>query len=216
MRFRLLVPFLLVESVNGAVVYLHQGLLADWQGWALLAAPLLLGLAAMALVPSAGPKEVAVEKGAKEAAEPASPAGPGPAPTPEEAPRPTPPGDAQEGAMGLLAVLQQEGRLVDFLMEDISPYDDAQVGAAAREVHDKCRKAVEEIFGLKPVLSAQEGSRVEVDEGFDPTRIRLVGRVGGGPPFKGVLLHPGWRCSRVSLPPDKGKGGIVAPAEVEI
>src|SRR5215831_3115113 len=40
--------------------------------------------------------------------------------------------DATPGALQLLALLQREGRLVDFLAEDISGYDDASIGAAVR------------------------------------------------------------------------------------
>src|SRR5688572_25231603 len=37
-----------------------------------------------------------------------------------------------ESALQLLGLLQREGRLLDFLMEDMSGYADAEIGAAAR------------------------------------------------------------------------------------
>jgi hypothetical protein len=118
------------------------------------------------------------------------------------------------GAVALLALLQREGRLVDFLREDISDYPDDRVGAAARAVHKGCRRALEEHVALEPVLDAPEGGRVELERGFDPGAVRLVGAVRGEPPFRGTLRHPGWRAARVELPPDGG--GVVAPAEVEL
>src|ERR1700693_5875999 len=49
---------------------------------------------------------------------------------------------ASDGALILLAVLQREARLVDFVMEDIAGYSDDQVGAAVRGMHDQCRDAL--------------------------------------------------------------------------
>ena len=117
-----------------------------------------------------------------------------------------------------LGVLQREGRLIDFLQEDIEPYDDAQIGAAVREVHRGCRSALKEVFGLSPVLNAAEGSQVEIEEDFDPTRIKLIGNLSGNPPFKGTLRHCGWRFTEVRLPvwTAKDKTDVLAPAEVEI
>ncbi len=230
-RLFILVPFLLVEVVNGSVAYQHQQLLNSWEGWTLLLVPLVMGIIALAL-PIYGSEEG--ELGA-DGAVPSSPVSsrdeeqPGGASTvasdkevstredTSTAPEPSPqPHDIGEGAVQIMAILQQEGRLVDFLMEDISPYSDEQVGAAARDVHEKCRRAVKEVFGLKPVLPADEGSRVEVDDDFDPAKIRLIGKIQGNPPFRGVLRHAGWRCTRVELPSSVGKGGVIAPAEVEV
>src|SRR5205807_3544888 len=42
----------------------------------------------------------------------------------------------------MLALLQREGRLLDFLMEDISAAPDAQVGFGVREMHRKCQAAL--------------------------------------------------------------------------
>lgn len=137
---------------------------------------------------------------------------------PARAPAPASAAEAPEAsATQLLAVLQRDGRLVDFLKEDIGPYGDAQVGAAVRTVHAGCRRALEQYVTLAPVLDANEGSRVTIEAGTDAARVKLVGNVAGQPPFTGVLRHRGWRVARAALPaqPQSGRA-IVAPAEVEV
>ncbi len=121
-------------------------------------------------------------------------------------------------ALQLLAVLQREGRLVDFLEEDLTGFPDAAVGAAARAVHAGCRKALGELLGLEPVYREAEGAQVTVERGFDPAAVRLTGNVVGEPPFRGALRHHGWRVCEVKLPPTQGggDGSVVAPAEVEL
>lgn len=126
--------------------------------------------------------------------------------------------DPEAGALHVLALLQREGRLVDFLQEDIAGAGDADVGAAARVVHSGCKKALQQYFVLEPVRAEAEGAGVVVDKGFDPQQIRLSGNVGGEPPFKGKLAHAGWRAKAVKLPdrPPSIDARVVAPAEVEI
>src|SRR5215207_3053780 len=122
-------------------------------------------------------------------------------------------------AVQLLALLQRDGRLVDFLSEDIAPYQDAQVGAAVRELHANCRKALEQYVTLEPVIDGEEDRPVTVPEGFDPAEVKLVGNVTGRPPLRGLLRHRGWRVASINLPslPPQGAGReVVAPAEVEI
>lgn len=136
-------------------------------------------------------------------------------------PEPTPPprrADVTPGALQLLALLQREGRLVDFLNENIDSYDNADIGAAVRDIHKGCKKVVSEHFGVVPVLEAEEEEAVTIDAGFDPARIRLVGNVAGAGPFKGTLRHHGWRATRAALPAlnDGIDATIVAPAEVEL
>ena len=134
------------------------------------------------------------------------------------APGPTPEGVSHGAALQLLAALQREGRLVDFVEEDLTAYPDATVGAAARAVHAGCKRAIEEYFRLEPVLREPEGATVEVRSGFDPAAVRLTGNVVGKPPFKGALRHHGWRAHGVTLPRplDGMDPAIVAPAEVEL
>jgi len=121
-------------------------------------------------------------------------------------------------ALRLLALLQQEGRLIDFLKEDIDAYEDAQIGAAVRSIHAGCRKALSERIELERIFAAEDGSQVTVESGFDPGAVRLTGNVSGTPPFRGTLQHGGWRASKVALPQSPGETDptIVAPAEVEI
>jgi hypothetical protein len=136
------------------------------------------------------------------------------APAREPAEKPERPDAA---ALRLLATLQEEGRLIDFLQEDIAGYGDEQIGAAVRGIHASCAKALRACVTLEPVLPGNEGESTTVPPGFDPTGIRLVGNVSGTPPFHGVLRHPGWRARSVSLPARAGHDvRVIAPAEVEI
>jgi len=137
--------------------------------------------------------------------------------------RPGPPKEAKpakpSGApLRLLALLQREGRLLDFLLEDIQSYPDADVGAAVRDIHRQCQAAIKEHLVLQPVLPQAERAEVEVPRGFDPAQIRLVGNVTGEPPFKGTLQHHGWRVKEIKLaPPPEGQDEfILMPAEVEL
>jgi len=139
-------------------------------------------------------------------------------PTIQSAARPKPADDGIRGAVQLLAILQREGRLLDFLQEDIDAYSDAQIGAAVRDVHRGCKKALSEYVPVEPVMKESENARVRVDAGFDPSRIRLVGNVLGEPPYTGTLRHHGWRTATIKLPapPVAADPSVVAPAEVEL
>ncbi len=118
----------------------------------------------------------------------------------------------------LLALLQREGRLLDFLLEDIQGAADEQVGAGVRELHRKAQAVVKEHLVLEPVLPQGEGETVEVPPSFDPSAIRLTGNVTGQPPFRGVLQHHGWRVKNYTLPtlPEGQDPFVLAPAEVEL
>jgi len=171
----------------------------------LLAAPPIATLVT-ALI-SRGPAAAPAEPAAKQEPARAAPA----------APPPPPPEPPEHAALRFLATLQEEGRLVDFLTEDIAPYSDEQVGAATRGIHEQCRKALKSLVTLEPVLAGREDDAVTVAKGFDPAAVRLVGNVHGEPPFKGTLRHAGWRVTKVQVPERKGLDPkIVSPAEVEI
>jgi len=131
---------------------------------------------------------------------------------------PPKPAPRDDSALRLLALLQQEARLIDFIQEDIGTYDDAQVGAAVREIHADCRKALAERVVIERVFAEPEGTDLEIAVGFDPNAIRLTGNVRGEPPFTGTLQHCGWRVVKVSLPASPGDADVrvIAPAEVEI
>jgi len=118
----------------------------------------------------------------------------------------------------LLAVLQREGRLIDFFNEDLSQYEDAQIGAAVRSIQENCKNSLKKYLKPKAVIDQNEGDSISVPPGFDPNAIKLTGNVIGEPPFQGVLRHKGWRASKFDLPTLSSvhDPGIIAPAEVEI
>ena len=119
-------------------------------------------------------------------------------------------------ALHLLALLQREGRLIDFCEEEIAAFSDAQVGAAARTVHDGCRKALRDAFTFAPVRSEPESSQITLDGGFDPRAVRLTGNVAANPPFTGLLRHHGWKVVESRMPAAPADSSVVAPAEVEL
>jgi Domain of unknown function (DUF2760) len=121
-------------------------------------------------------------------------------------------------AVQMLALLQRDGRLVDFLAEDVAPYPDTQLGAAVRTVHESCRQVLERYVKLEPVITSEEDQPVTVPAGFDPASIKLIGNITGKPPLRGLLRHRGWRATQVNLPslPEGTGRSVVAPAEVEI
>ncbi|AGC47160.1 hypothetical protein MYSTI_05885 [Myxococcus stipitatus DSM 14675] len=136
---------------------------------------------------------------------------------PEPAPAP-PPEREHASALALLSMLQREGRLVDFLQENVAAFSDAEVGAACRIVHEGCRKVVGQYLTLQPVLPQSEGDRVTVPAGFDAQRIRLSGNVTGQPPHTGTLRHHGWVVSEVKFPTVSPAmdSRVLAPADVEL
>ena len=146
--------------------------------------------------------------GRRRGAEPAA------APQIDEVPRPSP----EAPVLRFLALLQQEGRLIDFIEEDIDSYSDAQVGAAARSIHSGCRNALHERMQIERIFPDEDGAEIEVVAGFDPSTVRLTGNVHGQPPFRGTLQHGGWRAKKVTLPesPSEIDPTILAPAEIEI
>ena len=136
------------------------------------------------------------------------------------APIPTATNQADAEIVSFLATLQERGRLVDFLMDDITVYNDAQVGAAARVVHEGCKATLREHFAIRPVRDESEGSRVSVPAGYAADEYRLVGKISGEAPFSGTLVHRGWKTEWVKLPRVMRTSGdrlpTVAPAEVEL
>jgi hypothetical protein len=142
-----------------------------------------------------------------------------PSPAPLTVAPPLPAAGQAEGEIAaFLALLQEKGRLVDFLMEDVTTYDDAQVGAAARVIHQGCKEVLAEHFSITPVSGAEEGSRVTVPAGYAADEYRLIGKISGNPPFSGKLIHKGWRTEYVKLPRTAKSDHLptIAPAEVEL
>ena len=130
---------------------------------------------------------------------------------PHEGPPPT------DAALQLLSLLQREGRLVDFLEEDVASFSDADIGAAARVVHSGCRKALRDHVKLEPLRTEEEGAKVTLAEA-SPNEVKLTGNVQGKGPHTGVLRHRGWRVVDVQLPIAVAghDARVVAQAEVEL
>lgn len=141
---------------------------------------------------------------------------------PELVPEPIPPtapaGPDHTSALLLLSILQREGRFVDFLQEDVTDFGDADVGAAARVVHEGCKRALAQYLDIAPVRAEAEGAPITLPPGFDPTENRVTGNVTGEPPYRGRLAHPGWRVRGLDLPTvaPGHDASVIAPAEIEL
>jgi hypothetical protein len=133
------------------------------------------------------------------------------APLPVKAP-------TQNPAVTLLAALQREARLIDFLQEDLSGYADEQIGSAVRDVHRDSRKVLDRFFALRPVLAKEEGAVVDVAADHDPGKYRLTGKANAAAQ-QGTLQHHGWEATRCELPQFTGSpsaANVVAPAEIDV
>ncbi len=146
------------------------------------------------------------------------------APQPQALPHPkeTTAGQSVEqqhgAALFFLGLLQRDGRLIDFLKEDISAFSDADIGAAARVVHDGCKKVLSQYLSLAPVVTDAEGASIKVPVGFDASRFRLTGNVSAQGPWQGSLKHHGWVATKIDLPPVPVTVDlkVITPAEVEL
>lgn len=118
----------------------------------------------------------------------------------------------------LISVLQKEGRLIDFFNEDLSLYDDDQIGAAVRGIHENCVKTLDKYVTCGPVVDTPEGETITIEEGFNPEEIRLTGNVAGDPPFVGTVRHKGWKATTTDVPllSQESNPDVLAPAEVEL
>ncbi|WCM17979.1 DUF2760 domain-containing protein [Paraburkholderia bryophila] len=159
-----------------------------------------------------------LRQGGTAAATPAPAPAPTPTPAPAAAPAPVLKTANPDAALQLLGLLQRDARFIDFVEEDIKSYSDADIGAAARLVHDGCRTTLREHFTIRPVRDEAEGSRITLAEGFDAGAVRLTGNVVGKAPFNGSISHRGWRVDEVRLPKlaDSHNANVIAPAEVEL
>ena len=144
---------------------------------------------------------------------------PATSPPTDTAPAPSPARSTPAGrsdAVTLLATLQREGRLIDFLKEPLDGYNDAQVGAAVRDIHRDCSAVLERQFGIRPLVEQPEGSQVEIGQSPDPARYKLTGSAGSS--SVGRLLHHGWQIARCDVPQwngSKDSSTIISPAEVD-
>lgn len=164
-------------------------------------------------VRDAMPELPPAEKAAPPSEKPALPAPPPEPPKPAEPAKPD-----VTAALQLLALFQREGRLIDFLEQDVAGFSDGDVGAAARVVHEGCRKTLRQHAKISAVRGEEEGAGVTIADGYDAHEVKLIGNVSGKPPYKGVLRHRGWRVRDLVVPtPTKAHDAtVVAPAEVEL
>lgn len=118
----------------------------------------------------------------------------------------------------LLKMFQQSGRLIDFFKEDIKDFNDAEIGAAARQIHEECRRNLEEYVTIRPIMEQNEGETLHIPKDYDVGAIKLVGQAKGQGPYTGVLIHKGWKAHKRSLPKQLTDQSIdiIQPAEVEI
>ena len=139
-------------------------------------------------------------------------------PEPKPAKPEPPPPPSHDAALQLLALLQREGRFVDFLEEDVASFADADIGAAARVVHAGCRKALREHIKLEPVRTEEEGARVTLEGPLDAGAVKLTGNVQGKGPYSGTLRHRGWKAADITMPTavEGHDARILAQAEVEL
>lgn len=138
---------------------------------------------------------------------------------PGEAPAPPVLKESQPtAALQILGLLQQEARFIDFIEEDLQHHADADIGAAARVVHEGCRRVIQQHLKLEPVVTQNEGTRITLEQGFNAGEIRITGNIVGSPPFQGSLIHKGWKVREIRLPlmADGHDPRVLAPAEVEL
>lgn len=130
------------------------------------------------------------------------------------APVPVPVIDPRASARVLLALLQREGRFVDFLEQPVDGFSDADVGAAARVVHAGCKKALAGRITVTPILAEDEGARVMLSGTEENVTLAGAARAREG---TFTVVHRGWRLAHDELPTLTAghDGAVLQAAEVE-
>ena len=139
--------------------------------------------------------------------------------TPHPSPVPEAAKSAKSEALTLLAALQREARFIDLVKQPLTSFSDEEVGAASRNVLGECRAILDRFFQIEPLRSEHEGATCEVPSSYDPVNVKLSGRVEGPGPYRGQLIHHGWRATIVNLPTwtgPKTSAQTLAPAEIEV
>jgi hypothetical protein len=204
---RIVIASILLLLINAATYVPGMEALAEWAPAMSIVIALYLILVTALTRPAAQAPSAPAEE-------------PGPPPAAPKIREREPEADAY--LVQFLGLLQEKGRFLDFVMDDIAGYSNEQVGAAARVVHQGCSKIVKDHFSIAPVHAGEEGSAVTLESGYNPSEYRAVGKLAGSPPFQGTLLHKGWKATKVDLPrlvekPARPGGDlIVTPAEVEV
>jgi hypothetical protein len=121
----------------------------------------------------------------------------------------------------LMRLLQEKGRLVDFLMEDITSYQDNQVASAARVVHQGCRNLLQQYFEIASIHDAPEGAEIDLNGDFDRQRYRLLGSIPKADSYRGKVVHRGWQTKSIKLPrvqdeEESLNTNVISPVDVEV
>ncbi len=135
---------------------------------------------------------------------------------PETKPESKPSTPTRSDALTLLNTLQREARLLDLVYEPLDQFQDAQIGAAAREVLKDCRKTLGRMFDIKPLAEQEEGEVCNVPPTASPNRVRLIGKSAG---TSGTITHRGWQATCCEVPQWNGgrnEAWILSPTEIEV
>jgi hypothetical protein len=77
-----------------------------------------------------------------------------------------------------------------------------------------------EHFKISPISDAEDRSQITLPADYAADEYRLTGKISGNPPFKGTLLHKGWKADSVKLPrivnTNENCLPSIAPAQVEV
>lgn len=122
-------------------------------------------------------------------------------------------------ALTLLAALQREARFIDFLQENIQPYDDAQIGVIVRDVHRGCAEVVKRMFNVQPLTEVPEGQKISLDAPVNPQVFQLIGKTPtSSDAVSGTVVHPGWKAESCNVPVWSGTEDairVIAPVEID-
>lgn len=142
-----------------------------------------------------------------------------PKPTEPAAPQPAAPKPAgRSDALTLLSTLQREARFLDLVGEPLDGFEDAQVGAAARQVLADVRKSLDRMFAIGPLMIEEEGTKVAIPKPASPVRYHVVGS-SAQQAERGTLVHRGWQAERCQTPTWNGSRDdafVLSPAEIEV
>lgn len=126
--------------------------------------------------------------------------------------------ETRNDALTLLSTLQREARFLDLVGESLASFEDAQVGAAARQVISDVRKSLDRMFALGPLEKQEEGSPIIIPRPASPVRYHILGR-GAEQATRGTLVHRGWKAERCQTPSWNGARDdafVLSPVEIEV
>ncbi len=127
-----------------------------------------------------------------------------------------PAGSQRSDALTLISTLQREARFLDLVQEPLDGYNDAQVGAAARDVLRDTAKTLNRFFSIEKLVATSEGQPIELPAELSASRWRIIGPNPTG--SRATLVHAGWQATQCNIPQWSGlpqDSLVFAPAEVE-